>query len=181
MINSRSEIATHNSLLENAPEHLKLIGLIAVKHAHLDRTLCRLLAILADLDMSAAPALVSMPPTSRAIASKILANLPTYRSLSHESAAQLEACLACVKRCSDLRDEMIKSAYGIARDGLVISPGKDECGEIMPVTKAQLQQLAADIANCTAKLDRFASMVGRDEELRQYSRAEDSDTAEVAS
>ena len=29
-------------LLENAPEHLKFIGLIAVNHAHLDRKLCRL-------------------------------------------------------------------------------------------------------------------------------------------
>jgi hypothetical protein len=28
-------------LLENAPEHLKFIGLIAVNHAHLDRKLCQ--------------------------------------------------------------------------------------------------------------------------------------------
>jgi hypothetical protein len=62
--------------------------------------------------------------------------------------------------------------YGIERQGLVLWPTSDECGRIVPVSRKRLQQLADDIANCTAELDRFAATV-RPDEARQYSRTED--------
>jgi hypothetical protein len=49
-------------LLENAPEHLKFIGLIAVNHAHLDRKLCRLFSLLAELDSRAAKTFLGRSP-----------------------------------------------------------------------------------------------------------------------
>jgi hypothetical protein len=141
------KMPSHSSLLENAPEHLKLVGLVAVNYAHLDRTLCRLLA---DLDLPAAQTPTS---TGNATRMELLLKLARRQSLSHESMMQLQACLARVKQCADRRDEMMKSAYGIGRDGLVISPCNDECGEIVPVTREQLREFAENIAECTVELD----------------------------
>jgi hypothetical protein len=172
MIRSRSKIPTNSFLLDNAPEHLKLIGLIAVNQAHLDRTLCRLLSLLAGLDSRAAQALL-LTSSTNALRGEILANLARRRSLSPESMMQLEACLARVKRSAQRRDEMSNSAYGVGRDGLVIAPSRDQCGEIVPFPLEELRQLADNIAECTAELDRLAATVRLDEELGQYSQTED--------
>ena len=113
-----------------------------------------------------------------ALRSEILANLARRRFVSPESMKQLEACLARVKWCAERRNDMIDYGYGIARNGLVIAPNRDECGEIMPVTGEQLRQLAHDMSDCTAELDRFASTLLQDEELGQYSPIEDSGVLE---
>jgi hypothetical protein len=169
---SRSRILANSSLLENVPEHLKLIGLIAVNQAHLDRTLCRLLSLLAHLDSRAAHAL-PLGSSTNALRGEILANLARRRSLSPESMLQLEACLDRVKRCAERRDKMANGAYGVWQDGLTIAPSRDQCGEIVPFLREELRELADNIAECTAELDQLAATACRDEELRQYSLTED--------
>jgi hypothetical protein len=73
-------------LLENAPEHLKLIGLIAVNHAHLDRKLCRLISLLAGLDSRAAKTFLGRSPM-HALAGEVLANIARRESLPQEKVA----------------------------------------------------------------------------------------------
>ena len=137
-------------LLENAPEHLKFIGLIAVNHAHLDRKLCRLFSLLAGLDSRAAKTFLGRSPMH--------ALAPGAYSKTRIIAAglvQLETCVGRVKRCHEHLTQISDSAFGVGQYGLITAPSNDECGDLMPFAKGELGRLADDIAECAEQLDRF--------------------------
>ncbi len=141
-------------LLENAPEHLKLIGLIAVNHAHLDRKLCRLISLLAGLDSRAAKTFLGRSPM-HALAGEVLANIARRESLPQEKVVQLKNCVGRVKRCHEQLTQMSDSAFGVGQHGLITAPSNGECGDLMPFAKGELGRLADDIAECAEQLDRF--------------------------
>ena len=159
----------NRALLERAPEHLKLIGLIAVHSAHLDRAIWRLLALLTDLDAAAARELLPEPTSN--LRADIVINVARRRGLDPEDLAQLNGCLGHIKRCNRRRDELRDSAYGIGRNGLMRTSASDECDEIVPVTREQLQRLADDLAACAADLDRVISSIRLDAGFQTDSRA----------
>jgi hypothetical protein len=144
----QSTLPCHGSLLEEAPEHLKLIGLVAVNRSHLGRTCCRLMSILSNIGLPAAQALWPAL-TSKALQIQMLSKR-TF--ISQEQMKQLESCLVALKRCVDVQEAVENICYGIGRHGLVLWPTSDECGRIVPVSKKRLQQLADDIADCTTEL-----------------------------
>jgi hypothetical protein len=138
---------------------LKLIGLIAVNHAHLDRKLCRLFSLLAGLDSRAAKTFLGRTPmhalTGEVLANEVLANIARRESLPQDKVVQLETCVSRVKRCHERLTQMSDSAFGVRQDGLIIAPSSDECGDLMPFAKGELDRLADDIAECAEQLDRF--------------------------
>jgi hypothetical protein len=167
----------HSFPLEEASEHLKLIGLVTVNRAHLGRTCCRLMGVLSGIVMPTAKSLPEVQALSPALGSKemeiqILSSVAERKYISEETLKQVESCLATLKRCVDIQEEMENTCYGIGHRGLVLSPTSDECGMIVPVARNQLQQLADDMANCNVELDRLTSTVWL-HEGRQYARTED--------
>jgi hypothetical protein len=141
----------NSSLLENAPEHLKLIGLIAVNDAQLDRQLCRLYSLLAGLDSKT---FLGRSPME-ALTGEVLANIARRASLSQDKVVLLETCVGRVKRCRERLKQMSDSAFGVAQHGLLTAPSSDECGNLMPFAKGELGLLADDIAECAEQFDRF--------------------------
>jgi len=138
-------------LLENAPEHLKFIGLIAVNHAHLDRKLCRLFSLLAGLDSRAAKTFLGRSPM-HALApgaySKTRIVAAGQSGATRDLRGPREACHEHLTQMSD-------SAFGVGQHGLITAPSNDECGDLMPFAKGELGRLADDIAECAEQLDRF--------------------------
>jgi hypothetical protein len=141
----------NSSLLENAPEHLKLIGLIAVNDAHLDRQLCRLYSLLAGLDSKT---FLGRSPMD-ALTGEVLANIARRESLPQDKVVLLETCVGRVKRCRERLKQMSDSAFGVGQHGLITAPSSDECGNLMPFAKGELGLLADDIAECAEQFDRF--------------------------
>jgi hypothetical protein len=144
----------NSSLLENAPEHLKLIGLIAVNDAHLDRQLCRLYSLLAGLESRAAKTFLGRSPMD-ALTGEVLANIARRESLPQDKVVLLETCEGRVKRCREHLTQMSDSAFGVGQHGLITAPSSDECGNLMPFAKGELGRLADDIAECAEQFDRF--------------------------
>ena len=118
----------HSSLLESAPEHLKLIGLVTANWALVELNLCRLLCFMSELDWPAARALL-LTPTGNRLRTDMIFNFATSQQFSSESLKKLEECLGRVRGCASRRNELMHNYYGMGAEGVVMhrSFSQEEC------------------------------------------------------
>lgn len=149
----------HSALLEHAPQHLKLIGLVTANWAILESDICRLICFMSDLDWPAARALL-MTPTSNKMRTDIVWNFAVSQKFSPDSLLLLKSCLNTVRKCAERRNEIIHNFYGIGLDGVVMhkSSARRNQDESKAVSEEELLKLAEDIADCGIGLNKLPSV-----------------------
>jgi hypothetical protein len=149
----------HSALLEHAPEHLKLIGLVTANWAILEADVCRLLCFMSDLDWPAARALL-LTTKSNKMRTDIVWNFAVSQKFSDESLKRLRDCLNAVRNCAERRNEIIHNFYGIGLNGVVMhkSSARRNKDESRPVSEDELLKLAEDIGDCGIELNKLPSI-----------------------
>jgi hypothetical protein len=157
MIANSDQRISHSALLDNAPEHLTFIGLIAANWAILESSLCHLLCFMLDIDWPAARAIlytISSNKTRR----DVIWNVANSQHYSAESLKQLEKALQKVKRVAEQRNDFMHYTYGIAAGGVVVQhkPNPREArDEVRTITARELEQLAIEIAIATELINKL--------------------------
>lgn len=145
--NDPQERPTHSALLERAPDHLKMIGLVAANWAILEHRMCHLLCFITGMNWPAVRAILYTIASNR-LRRDVIRNVAFSQGYDQESIAMLDKVLTKIGRVAKRRNDYMHYHYGIAKDGVVQHKPdpRSSTDESYTVTERQLENLAEEIS-----------------------------------
>ena len=132
------------------PETLQKVGLIALRHGHLDHILKMTIKSLGGLDVR--QALDATAFQGSATLRERIVKLARRKLGEGTALLQLQALLERARRASERRNEFIHSIWAQELDGAPQIRGNDHSWKPIP-SLAELQALASDLESITSELN----------------------------